>query len=221
MRLLALFFLLFVTACVTDGDRKHDCFEFGAWQCVGYYEKLSPTDRVTPTAVNLRKQICEQSDIKCVEEPGDHGFPLNLKMAKEGYANLSQQVGKGKVTGVYQKADKDPRHQESVDALLLLDQKISQCRDNVLSSCETLITKGNFGLGFDSFFRPVPKDIIDAASSLICKNSNYRCLSFDQVKPYSAPKGWDIIENSTSINFKENVKSEKRHVILRKTVKNL
>jgi hypothetical protein len=203
------------SGCVTSA-RQHDCFDFSAGHCVVFYERLSPEDRSSSTGKNLRSQICERADIKCVEEPGSHAFPLKLKMAKQNYADLSVQVGKDSVSGIFQKVESDSRHSKSVEALFEWESRIKNCKNGMLEACEKILTASDFGSGFSDFFHPVPKDIRDTARASVCKSSQYKCITLDHLKPYEIPSGWVSVIKSTNISYKDQKRTEQQVVIIKK-----
>ena len=212
--------VLVFSGCVTSA-RQNDCFDFSAWDCVAFYQRLSPEDRSSSTGKNLRTQICEREDIKCVEEPGNHAFPLKLKMAKQNYADLMIEGGKESVSGIFQKVESDSRHKKSVEELFEWERRIKNCKNGKLESCEKMLTAGDFGSdfvdgAFSDFLRPIPKDTRYMAHASVCKSPQYKCLTFDHLKPYEIPSGWVSVMKSTNISYKDQKRTEQQVVIIKK-----
>jgi hypothetical protein len=208
-------FVLLLAGCVTGGG-PNDCFEFGVQRCVSFYQGLSQEERTSGSGVRLYGEICSRPEIRCAEDAGDHPFALKLKMAEQGYADLWLTTGSGQVTGIFQRADTDPKLKEDVQNVLATAGHIRGCDQGVLASCEKIVSRISWGVGFDSFFQKVPPAVTARARERLCQSKDYQCLTFDHVKEYNAPRGWTLVQNSTTTDLKDGRKTERRDVIIKR-----
>lgn len=207
---------IFFTGCVTNSE-TNDCFDFGTWNCVLFYEKLSDEQKASSPGKQLRSELCAHPDLRCVDEPADHAFPVKLKLAKEGYTDLTLTSGNGRVTGVFQKAGSDKKLQDAVAGTLATELHINDCDRGVLVSCEKIMNRISWGVSFDSFFQSVPPEVSARARDSICKNKDYKCLTFNHSKPYEVPAGWTVVQNSTGQSIVKGKRTERREVILKRS----